>query len=570
MGIQGGEKMELPQEERAARLQKAVINSSVEEISKLYDELGDVEMSAPALGLACRFRGIDVVRALIQKGATFDFPSKRRIEETYNCYIGRKCGNHRTNYSLYLLNVFEEDLRGAYCFTGMTLSHSAERETGEPLVFLPDDKRIEVLGCLLENREKISFHPEEMLYYAIYFGDTVIVEELKRYGVRISDVRVRTMTDVDALMDAYWLEYITMTELLDNEDYFRVMQQLAAELDGKLFRYTENLYEVTKKRFYDVRVFEFFLAHFQPEKMKKYQIIRGLIEIDAAEALPVVEREKWIVTPKKRDEMIAYASENGRTESLAWLLDYKNRTADFAVEQEKAEKKMMRELNMSPDSVAALKKIWSYRKREDGTLLITNYKGTDTEVTVPEKIGKGIVTGIGTGAFSGGYSNPKVTEEQVEQHMRITKIILPKTLQYIGENAFLKMPALKEIDIPEGVEKIDDYAFWKCESLKSITIPGTVKKIGNYVFEGCIRLEKAYIGEGVLEIGEYAFSNCNLKEIRIPESVQNLSGTTEGIGTYGVFGYSHPPKMTVYCPKGSKAEAYCKEMRISFRNSEND
>ncbi|MDE6221051.1 MAG: leucine-rich repeat domain-containing protein, partial [Lachnospiraceae bacterium] len=217
-----------------------------------------------------------------------------------------------------------------------------------------------------------------------------------------------------------------------------------------------------------------------------------------------------------------------------------------------------------------LKKIWSYRKREDGTLLITNYKGTDTEVTVPEKIGKGIVTGIGTGAFSGGYSNPKVTVEQVEQHMRITNIILPKTLQYIGENAFCKMPALKEIDIPEGVEKIDDYAFWKCESLKSITIPGTVKKIGNYVFEGCIRLEKVYINEGVLEIGAFVFSNCMLKEIRIPESVQNLSGTTKNIGTHWMFGYSHPPKMTVYCPKGSQAEEYCREMRISFRNSEND
>ena len=73
--------------------------------------------------------------------------------------------------------------------------------------------------------------------------------------------------------------------------------------------------------------------------MKKYQIIRGLIEIDAAAVLPVVERENWLTTPKKRDEMIAYASEKGSTESLAWLLDYKNRTADFVVEQEKRKKR---------------------------------------------------------------------------------------------------------------------------------------------------------------------------------------------------------------------------------------
>jgi len=551
--------MELAQEEKAARLQKAVINSCVEEISKLYDALGEVEMSAPALGLACRFRGLDVVKVLIQKGATFDFPSKRRIEETYNCYIGRKCGNYRTNYSLYLTKVFEEDLKGAFCFKGMTLSHSAEREIGEPLEFLADDKRIEVLECLLENSKKISFHPEEMLFYAIYFGDTVIVEELKRYGVRISEVRIHTITDIDALMDAYWLEYIAMTGQLTDADYFTVMQQLAAELDGKLFRFTENLYEITKKRFYDVRVFEFFLAHFQPEKMKKYQIIRGLIEIDAAQALPVIERMNWLTTPKKRDEMITYASENGRTESLAWLLDYKNHTADFAVEQEKAEKKMMRELNTAPDSVAALKKIWSYRKREDGTLLITNYKGTDTEVTVPEKIGKGIVTGIGIGAFAGGYFNPKVTEEQATQHSSITKIILPETLRLIRQDAFRDMPALEEINIPKGIEIIDDFTFHTCSALKSITIPGTVKKIGKCVFAGCVRLEKVYISEGVLEIGEDAFSNCNLKEITIPDSVRKLAW---------MFGYRpYCPKMKVYCPEGSRAEAYCKEMRLRVENT---
>ena len=50
--------MELTQEEKAELLQRAVINSSVEELTKIYGELGFVEMSAPALGLACRFRGL--------------------------------------------------------------------------------------------------------------------------------------------------------------------------------------------------------------------------------------------------------------------------------------------------------------------------------------------------------------------------------------------------------------------------------------------------------------------------------------------------------------------------------
>ena len=94
--------MELTQEEKAARLQWAVLNCSVAALVNICDELGFVEMSAPALGLACRFRGREVVRALAEKGATFDFPSTEEIEEKYRCYVGYKYANYRTNYALYL------------------------------------------------------------------------------------------------------------------------------------------------------------------------------------------------------------------------------------------------------------------------------------------------------------------------------------------------------------------------------------------------------------------------------------------------------------------------------------
>ncbi len=46
----------------------------------------------------------------------------------------------------------------------------------------------------------------------------------------------------------------------------------------------------------------------------------------------------------------------------AWLLEFKNRIADFAAERDRAEKRMMRELNANPNSVTELKKIWGYEK----------------------------------------------------------------------------------------------------------------------------------------------------------------------------------------------------------------
>ncbi|MDE5823374.1 MAG: leucine-rich repeat domain-containing protein, partial [Lachnospiraceae bacterium] len=324
-------------------------------------------------------------------------------------------------------------------------------------------------------------------------------------------------------------------------------------------------------------------------------------------------------------------------------------------------------LNAAPDSVVSLKKIWSYRKEEGGTLTITNYKGTAIEVIVPERIGKSVVTAIGKAAFTGqtymkaedrrrlsvtDRFNPRVTDEQIELHQGITKIVLPETIQYIGAGAFDKMRSLKEIHIPKGVKEIGCSAFSGCSSLKRITIPDgiekisactffrmaleeiviprkvheiekmafvqcgslkriivpeNVKKIGDHAFSQCLKLEELCICEGVEEIGEYAFGGCislktlivpgtvkvikkdgfmyckmlesvqicegvkeieegafarcqNLKEVFIPKSVQRIRSKNQGQYHYDVF--EECPNLTVICPKGSRAEAYCKRKNI--------
>lgn len=527
--------MELTQEEKAALLQRAVINSSVEELTKIYGELGFVEMSAPALGLACRFRGLDVVKCLVKEGASFDFPSTEEVEETYHCYAGTKKGDYRTNYSVYLLKAFgKRPSLPLYCLTGMVMEQQMAREDGSLLTFLPDGERADVLKYLLDNREKIAFHPEELLYYAIFYRDTVLVNELKRQQVRIPEKRVAVIADGAFSPNRYWDEYIDLTRQLTGGDYLEVMQQLALELDGKLFRYTEGIFDATKKQFCGGMIFAFFLAHFNQEKMNKSAIMRGLIDVEAAEAFQVVEREGWLAAPRKRDEMIAYASEKGKTEILAWLLDYKNRTADFAAEQKKADRKLMQELNCAPDSVLALKKLWSYQKQEDGTLLITNYKGTGVEVTVPEKIGRSVVTAVGS-AFSGMPIDQKL------------KINLPETLRCIGDCAFHRIEGLEEIRIPDGVESIGHFAFYECDQLQNIIIPDHVKEIGDHafqgcsslvhitipaqtksigmsVFEGCSSLESAAISEGVKKLGSRVFWKCSsLKSVTIPSTVERIS-----------------------------------------------
>lgn len=567
--------MELAQEERAAQLQRAVINGTIQEIVEVYDALGYVEMSAPALGLACRFRGLEVVKVLVEKGATFDFPSTEEIEIKYHCHIGEKHAqyreNYRTNYALYFLKCYRGGVKGARCLQGMKFFKNQKRDDGTLLPFLADSARSAVLDYLLLNQKKLAFQPEELLFYAIFARDDFLYKELKKRRICLAPKRIHAMTE-GTLADGYWFEFGTLTGKLADRDFVSVMQRLSTELDGKPFRLTEKTFDSIQNRFHDFSIFEFFLEHFRREKMQPAKIMRCVIDRNLVEAMPLIEREGWLGTPRKREEMIAYTAEQERTELLAWLLDFKNRTADFAAEQEKADKRLMRKLNATLDSVMALSQLWSYKKTADGTLTITNYKGSATEVTVPEKIGKSIVTAIGKGTFTGEENqcrnnetmNRGATKEQIRQHKKITKIVLPDTIQLIGAGAFQCMEELREINIPAGVREIGEAAFAACAALRTLTIPPNVKRIGKKAFLGCAALETVYISEGVEELGAGVFAKCSkLRKVYMPASIQCIRDKEENSLDFELFAAC--PDVTVICPKQSVAESYCREKGVRYQ-----
>ena len=562
----------IPQENKAEILEQAVLNEIPERLAETYRELGYIEMTARALGLACRFCGIEKVRVLADCGANFEIPHSEEAERRYHCYSGMKYDNYRSNYALYLLKIFKQ-IKGACCCKGLKPVKQAATNGKKYLPFLPNSERLEVLRYLCENKDKLSFYPSEMLYYAIFARDTVIVDELKKRGVCLSEIRVKRLTEGGMASDSYWYEWGAMMSKLPDEDYLPVMEKLAAELDGKRFYCTEKIYDITKKRFADSKKFEFFRDHFRHDKINKTKIIRGLIDENSVGALPMVESLGWLNIPKKRDELIEYSRTTNKIECTAWLLDFKNRTADLAAEQAKAEKRMLRELNANPNSVTELKKKWSYKPQEDGSLIITNYKGTATSVTVPETIGKSTVTAIGNGAFAGasgvgaGTVTANFTNAQMQARRMITSLTLPKTIKYFGDGAFTYLQSLEQIEIPEGVKEIGAFAFDCCTSLKEIVVPSSVRRIGMYAFAGCKNLRRVKICEGVIEIGAGAFSkDSQLKELELPKSLKRL--LSKEYRNFTVDALDSFVSFTVYCPKGSYAEKYCREKGIKVEITE--
>ena len=502
-------------------LENAVLTKTPQEISAIYKQLGELMNTARALGLACRFRGLPYVKALVEGGASFAYTRPP----------------HGTYYTIYYWLAPLEMTKAMRCaafmdvrdgfFTNTVRNTSIRREEIKTFIALPLEERTKIVRYLCENRERIALDIDELLFYSIISGTKGITKILKEYGAKISEARTKELTDTGRGFQ--WTEFSYMIDYFDDKEYMEKIKLLYDEMGGKTLRYSDAIYygnynmncNPKQKRMYDPKIFRFVIDHFDRKKMNQKQFMIGAINENSVACLKICAEIGWLNMPRKRDEMIKYASDMDRTECTAFLLDFKNRTADLKAEQERAEKRIMRQINADPNSATEMKKIWGFEKREDGGVIITGYKGKRTEVIVPEKIGSMTVREIGDQAFS--TEKPRLRTEQIGLRQNITKITLPETVEAIGNRAFSGCTHLKDINIPEGVRKIGDYAFYSCQNLEQIKLPSTLRELGTWAFTACIRLASIELPEGLEEIGEETFDVCeNLKTVSIPSTVRKI------------------------------------------------
>lgn len=64
-------KLDVNEDAKITALEEAVRSDTPSEVSALYKKLGNVLLTAHILGIACRFRGLEMVKVLIENGATF-------------------------------------------------------------------------------------------------------------------------------------------------------------------------------------------------------------------------------------------------------------------------------------------------------------------------------------------------------------------------------------------------------------------------------------------------------------------------------------------------------------------
>ncbi len=105
----------------------------------------------------------------------------------------------------------------------------------------------------------------------------------------------------------------------------------------------------------------------------------------------------------------------------------------------------------------------------------------------------------------------------------IQTVIMPDTLEHIGNCAFMGRTGISSITLPDNLTSIGDWAFMNCSNLDTVTVNSTLTTIGANAFDGCSDLTSFTMPSTVTTIGGAAFYGCtSLGTITIPENVTSL------------------------------------------------
>lgn len=158
---------------------------------------------------------------------------------------------------------------------------------------------------------------------------------------------------------------------------------------------------------------------------------------------------------------------------------------------------------------------------------------------------------LGGGTVAVTCLNPEMTDLDLAREAEGRDVI------GISPRAFENCRNLRRILLPETLEEIGEMAFAGCRSLTEVTIPGSVRKIGTLAFARC-GLQRVTLLPGVEILGPSCFSrNQGLQRVDIPDSVQSFGG-----GVFFLCGRS----LVICCSEKSTAAAYARANALTFNS----
>ena len=165
--------------------------------------------------------------------------------------------------------------------------------------------------------------------------------------------------------------------------------------------------------------------------------------------------------------------------------------------------------------------------------------------------------------YTGSHSeNNRLGRNAFRELNNLRRVILPKSIDYVGDYAFFNCDNLLSVKMYEGVNTIDYGAFADCDKLTDVELPEGLLGIGSDAFRYCYRLESITLPSSLLSLGSSAFMHCeSLKSIALPKNISRIDWQT--------FWYCYSLESVVLPVKVNRIEYYAfygcsklKELRL--------
>ena len=567
----------LSEKKKTEVLESAVLRNDIAELEKVLSDYAPFEFIARALGFACRYCGIEMVKMLVSHGADFSTEGTEFLSGKYgtNTHTSSDAaGGHGflADYSLLLvINNLKDDRRVGIITRG--LSKEFDDVFFENKSIIDENDRLQILEFLIESNLLSAIQTESLLYHAIANGSKQIASFLTNQGITITEQDTSNVWDStyrNELEDPHRRYYDALINGVSNYERTEFVRYLSEAGDHALYiidsliglfaknneklKITKNVYDVLPDRAI-TREYRTKMDMSSVSVMEEYERV---LKTNNTELMSILIDGGCLKNTKSREKMLKKANETGNVEIVSLIMEFINNQVDLQMEAKKRQKADNESLKV-PTPLNILKAAWGFKKQEDGTLLIVSYKGESTKVEMPGIIGKSVVSAFDKKTFD--YCND---ENKTEVRRNIVRITIPGSCKEVPKRAFSFNHKLSEVILLEGVKRIGEMAF-EDTIIEALNIPATIDRIEDEAFDGCRTLKRITVDEnnkhycdidGVLyskdhkkliyypvcradehyvipeeteEIGDRAFQHSQLKTIDIPLKLRK-------IGTYS-FGY---------------------------------
>jgi hypothetical protein len=101
----------------------------------------------------------------------------------------------------------------------------------------------------------------------------------------------------------------------------------------------------------------------------------------------------------------------------------------------------------------------------------------------------------------------------------LREVVLPRSITDIHSCAFTECDKLSEVALPDSLTRICSRAFFHCAMLREVALPGLLAFIEHGAFEGCVALETVTMPPSLSHVGHDAFKDCHrLREVTMSDT----------------------------------------------------